>query len=144
MDTMKNQIFGEADVPKKFGVRSEQILDYLAVVGDKVHNIKGIDGLGPKSAQKLLAKYDTVLDAYKAAANGENVGLSKTMHEKLIKGINDYHMAKKLTTLYNLDLGKIDTSFNPKQNDRLLTILQRLEFSNSLTMIYKIWNTYKK
>ena len=45
---------------KKFGVRPEQIADQLALTGDKVDNIPGIPEVGPKTAARLLKKYDTI------------------------------------------------------------------------------------
>lgn len=53
---------GEADVFAKFGVRPEQMRDYLTMVGDSADNVKGIKGVGPKRAAELLAKFKT-LDA---------------------------------------------------------------------------------
>lgn len=50
------------DVPAKFGVRADQMLDYQALVGDAVDNIPGIAGIGPKAAVALLDVFDS-LDA---------------------------------------------------------------------------------
>ena len=50
------------DVPDKFGVRADQMLDYQALVGDAVDNIPGIAGIGPKAAVALLNHFGT-LDA---------------------------------------------------------------------------------
>ena len=44
----------------KFGVRADQIIDYLALMGDKVDNIPGVDKCGPKTAAKWLAEYGTL------------------------------------------------------------------------------------
>lgn len=46
-----------ADVVAKFGVRPEQIVDYLSLVGDAVDNIPGVPGVGPKTAAALLARF---------------------------------------------------------------------------------------
>lgn len=48
----------------KFGVRPDQMVDYLALVGDASDNIKGATGIGPKGAAKLLNKYGTLEDLY--------------------------------------------------------------------------------
>src|SRR5690606_7796883 len=58
-------------VMAKFGVRPDQIVDYLALVGDKVDNIPGVDKCGPKTAAKWLAAYDT-LDG--VMANAADIG----------------------------------------------------------------------
>ncbi len=47
-------------VIEKYGVRADQIIDYLALMGDKVDNIPGVDKCGPKTAAKWLAEYDSL------------------------------------------------------------------------------------
>ena len=47
-------------VYEKFGVFPEQIVDYLSLVGDTADNIRGVDGVGEKTAQKLLTKYGSI------------------------------------------------------------------------------------
>ncbi|MFC0676551.1 DNA polymerase I [Lysobacter korlensis] len=49
-----------ARVVDKFGVRPDQIVDYLSLVGDSVDNIPGVDKCGPKTAAKWLAEYETL------------------------------------------------------------------------------------
>ena len=58
-------------VVAKFGVRPDQIVDYLALVGDKVDNIPGVDKCGPKTAAKWLGEYGS-LDG--VIANADKVG----------------------------------------------------------------------
>lgn len=55
-----NPITDRERVIEKFGVKPEQIIDYLALVGDKVDNIPGVDKCGPKTAEKWLAAYETM------------------------------------------------------------------------------------
>lgn len=61
-DFAKGQRWGQAGVKARHGVRAEQIADYLALTGDAVDNIPGVQGIGPKSAAVLLAHFHT-LDA---------------------------------------------------------------------------------
>jgi len=60
MNTMTDQYLDEAGVVSKFGVRPNQIIDYLALVGDTVDNIPGVHKCGPKTAVKWLASYDSL------------------------------------------------------------------------------------
>ncbi|HEX7416609.1 MAG TPA: 5'-3' exonuclease H3TH domain-containing protein, partial [Steroidobacteraceae bacterium] len=62
INTMSNTLLDRAGVKTKFDVWPEQIIDYLALVGDSSDNIPGIDKVGPKTAAKWLTKY-TTLDA---------------------------------------------------------------------------------
>lgn len=56
----KDKLFTEKEVLEAFGVRADQIGDYLAMVGDSSDNIKGVPQVGPKSAVKLLAEYGNI------------------------------------------------------------------------------------
>ncbi len=66
-----SKLDSDAAVIEKFGVRADQIIDYLALMGDKVDNIPGVDKCGPKTAAKWLAEYDT-LDG--VIANADKIG----------------------------------------------------------------------
>ena len=55
INTMNNAVLDRAGVKTKFDVFPEQIIDYLALIGDSSDNIPGIDKVGPKTAAKLLA-----------------------------------------------------------------------------------------
>lgn len=60
VNTMSNELLDIEGVKNKFGVLPEQIIDYLALIGDKVDNVPGVDKCGPKTAVKWLAKYHTL------------------------------------------------------------------------------------
>ena len=60
VNTMSNETFDEAGVAAKFGVRPDQIVDYLTLIGDSVDNIPGVDKVGPKTAAKWLQQYQTL------------------------------------------------------------------------------------
>jgi 5'-3' exonuclease len=55
-----NRQFDYRALCKKFGVRPEQIAEQLALTGDKVDNIPGIPEIGPRTAARLLKKYETL------------------------------------------------------------------------------------
>ena len=60
MNTMNNQIYDVAGVEEKFGVNPNQIVDYLAIVGDTSDNIPGVPKVGPKTAVKWLSEFKTI------------------------------------------------------------------------------------
>lgn len=60
VDTMKNEVTDYAHVESKFGVKPEQIIDYLALMGDSSDNIPGVPKVGPKTAVKWLAEYGSL------------------------------------------------------------------------------------
>lgn len=56
----KQEMIGIVDVVKKFGINPSQIEDFLVLTGDSADNIKGLKGIGPKTAEKLLKEYQTL------------------------------------------------------------------------------------
>ena len=60
INTMTNVEMDEAGVIEKFGVRPDQIIDYLALIGDKVDNIPGVEKCGPKTAVKWLTAHPSL------------------------------------------------------------------------------------
>ena len=60
INTMTETAMDRDGVVEKFGVTPEQIIDYLALVGDKVDNIPGVNKCGPKTAVKWLQSYDNL------------------------------------------------------------------------------------
>ena len=54
------RMLDEEGVQKKFGVKPAQIPEYLALVGDAADNIKGLPGVGPKTASKWLSAYGSL------------------------------------------------------------------------------------
>ncbi|MDJ0652243.1 MAG: DNA polymerase I [Simkaniaceae bacterium] len=100
INTHKNNLLiDRAKVEEIYGVRPEQIVDYLAITGDKSDNIPGIPGFGPKTAAILLKDYGT-LEQLLASLD--------TMHnqkraDKIRAHTENARMSKKLATLI-LDL----------------------------------------
>ncbi|MFN4319522.1 MAG: 5'-3' exonuclease H3TH domain-containing protein [Aquificaceae bacterium] len=60
VNPISGEVFDKKKVLEKFGVLPERLKDYLALVGDKVDNIEGIKGVGPKTAIRLLQQYGKV------------------------------------------------------------------------------------
>ena len=60
INTMTETFMDVDGVVEKFGVRPDQIIDYLSLMGDKVDNIPGVEKCGPKTAVKWLAAYETM------------------------------------------------------------------------------------
>jgi DNA polymerase I len=78
VNTMTNTFLDPAGVVEKFGVRPEQIVDYLALMGDSSDNIPGVEKVGPKTAAKWLQEYGTLEQVLAHAADikgriGENL-----------------------------------------------------------------------
>lgn len=89
------------DVPEKFGVRAEQMVDYLALAGDSVDNIPGVRGVGPKTAAALLQHFDTMDAIYDRLdeVHGVNVRGAKTLAGKLQAAKSDALVSRELTQI---------------------------------------------
>ena len=60
INTMSNEKLDVEGVKAKFGVPPERIVDYLALIGDQIDNIPGVDKVGPKTACKWIAQYGSL------------------------------------------------------------------------------------
>ena len=60
VNTMSNETLDAPAVEAKFGVPPERIIDYLALMGDAVDNVPGVDKVGPKTAAKLIQEYGSL------------------------------------------------------------------------------------
>ncbi|MFT5612068.1 MAG: DNA polymerase-1 [Arenicella sp.] len=60
IDTMKKKVYDPAGVVEKYGVRPDQIIDYLALIGDTSDNVPGIPKVGPKTAVKWMDAYGSI------------------------------------------------------------------------------------
>jgi len=94
VNTMTNKTMDRDGVKEKFDVFPEQIVDYLALVGDSSDNIPGVPKVGPKTAAKWLNQYDS-LDNIIAHANeiGGKVG------ESLRENLEQLELSRKLATI---------------------------------------------
>ena len=94
INTMSNTRLDRAGVKAKFDVFPEQIVDYLALVGDSSDNIPGITGVGPKTAAKWLNQYRTLDELVAHAGDiGGKVG------ENLRSELAILELSRKLATI---------------------------------------------
>lgn len=73
VNTMTNETLDRDGVIAKFGVPPERIIDYLALIGDTVDNVPGVEKCGPKTAVKWLTQYDTLDGVIEHAADIKGV-----------------------------------------------------------------------
>ena len=94
INTMSNSSLDRAGVKAKFDVYPEQIIDYLALVGDSSDNIPGIEKVGPKTAAKWLGQYGTLDNLVAHAAE-----ISGKVGENLRAGLATLELSRKLATI---------------------------------------------
>ena len=129
-NTMTNTRMDSQGVFDKFGVKPEQIIDYLALMGDSSDNIPGVPKVGPKTAAKWLEQYQTLENLMAHADKitgkiGENLRASLTM----------LPLSKQLTTIkcdLNLPYGMDDLKRRPIDKAELKSQISELGFSSWL------------
>ncbi len=94
INTMNNFLMTEATVPEKFQVKPNQIIDLLALMGDTSDNIPGVPKVGPKTAAKWLAEYDTLQGVMDHADE-----IKGKVGENLRESINFLPMSYQLATI---------------------------------------------
>lgn len=141
LDTMKGIRYFPKDVEDKFGVRPEQLTDYLALVGDSSDNIPGVQGIGPKGAVDLLKKHNDI-DSIYSNLNEQ----TPKMIEKLTAGKDDAMLSRKLVQFLPMDMNVSveDTKLNPTPNEKIFDLFTKLEFKNIRYDVELMWQSYRK
>jgi DNA polymerase-1 len=133
VNTMSEEWLDEEGVSKKFGVPPDAIVDYLALVGDAVDNVPGVEKVGPKTAVKWLTQYGTLDNLIQHAEE-----ITGVVGENLRKTLSWLPMAKKLITIKcDLELGLSweDLREKPRDRARLIDLYGRYEFRTWLKEI---------
>ena len=130
INTMTNTAMDIDGVVAKFGVTAEQIVDYLALTGDKADNIPGVEKCGPKTAAKWLNEWG---DLAGVMANAE--GMKGKIGEYLREALPTLPLSQDLATIRTeLDLGIEISDLTCQEVDEgeLRAFLQQKEFSSWL------------
>jgi len=130
INTMTNTTLDEVGVIAKFGVRADQIVDYLALMGDSVDNVPGVEKCGPKTAAKWLAEYGS-LDG--VITNADKVG--GKIGENLRAALTQLPLSRELTRVkvdVALDVKPADLTLRAPSTEKLRAFYQRYEFKAAL------------
>ena len=133
INTMSNSVLDRAGVKTKFDVWPEQIIDYLALVGDSSDNIPGIDKVGPKTAAKWLNTYGTLDGVLEHAAE-----ITGKVGENLRAGLETLALARQLARIrtdLELPVEANDLTRRPADNAALRTLYSALELRNLLNQL---------
>ena len=130
VNTMDNSRLDPQGVEGKFGVRPEQMVDYLTLVGDAVDNVPGVPKVGPKTAVKWLKEYGS-LDSIIATADqiGGKVG------ENLRGCLDRLPLSRQLVTIkcdVDLDVGPDELERKAADESQLRELYADLEFKTWL------------
>ncbi len=135
INTMTNVLMDEAGVLEKFGVPARHIVDYLALMGDKVDNIPGVPKVGEKTAVGLVAGLGSVEDIYRRLDEVKDLSFrgAKTLAKKLEEHKDQALLSKELATIrcdVELEQPLGELANQPVDKDTLLSLFKEYEFKS--------------
>ncbi len=133
INTMNDTRMDRDAVKAKFDVYPEQIIDYLALVGDSSDNIPGVPKVGPKTAAKWLNEYDT---ADGIVENGD--AIKGKIGESLRDNVDSLRLSKELATIktdVDLDIGIDDLTATDGDTDALRSLYSHYELRSLLRQL---------
>ncbi|WP_165312611.1 DNA polymerase I [Vibrio ziniensis] len=138
INTMTNVVMDRDGVIEKFGIPPELIIDYLALMGDKVDNIPGVPGVGDKTATALLQGIGGLDALYENLDKIADLGFrgSKTMAQKLEDNRDNAYMSYKLATIkLDVELENTPESLHKQTPDRdaLIELYGKMAFKSWLS-----------
>ena len=138
VNTMTETTLDIAGVKEKFGIPPELIIDFLALMGDKVDNIPGVPGVGEKTALALLQNLGGIDAIYQdlEAVRSLTFRGAKTMPEKLAENKEFAELSYLLATIkcdVALDVAVEDLICQPRDVDALHALFSQFEFKSWLT-----------
>ncbi|MGD8546488.1 MAG: DNA polymerase I [Thiohalophilus sp.] len=131
VNTMSDTVSDIRGVQDKFGVTPDQIIDYLALIGDTVDNVPGVPKVGPKTAAKWLQQYGSLDDII---ANADE--FKGKVGEYLRDSLEQLPLSRELVTIKcDVELDNTPETLNRSEpdNDRLREFYQRYEFKSWLS-----------
>ncbi len=133
------EVWGIKEVQENFGIKTpEQVIDILGLMGDSADNIPGCPGIGPKTAEKLIAEYGSIDGIYKNIDK-----LKGKQKENLVEFEEQVRLSKKLATII-LDVPiEFDTKKLTREElnkEALLVLFDDLEF-RTITQRLKLKDT---
>ena len=140
INTMTNTTLDIEGVKEKFGIPPEMIIDYLALMGDKVDNIPGVPGVGEKTALAMLqglGNMDCIYENLDKLA-GLTFRGSKTMAKKMQENEAMARLSYQLATIkldVELDLSYDDFKPAAQDTDELIKLFGKLEFKRWLAAL---------
>jgi DNA polymerase-1 len=138
INTMNNSTTDIQAIMDKYGIAPNRIIDYLALMGDKVDNIPGVPSVGPKTATKLLQQYDSLEGVI---AHADEV--KGKLGEKLRETAPILPLSYQLATIkldVPLDFSPSTLNIQPQDQNALLSLFKKLEFKTWTTELVRAGN----
>lgn len=136
-DFAADQYAAQADVEKKFGVRPDQLADFLALAGDSVDNIPGARGIGAKTAAALLNQFgslDALLEDIPAVASMSLRG-AKKIAGTLADSADEVRMYREITGIHcavPMQVSEADLQLRKVDRKKLLAFCDEMAFGDRI------------
>jgi DNA polymerase-1 len=134
-----SDIVGSKEVEEKLGIKPNQVVDYKALIGDSSDNYPGVYGIGPKTAEKLFDKFDSLAEIY------DNLDQIKgNKKKKLEKGKESAFLSQELAII--VQNAPIDVPWDKVKwsDQRLLALKQSLKELNFRSLVGRIEDKFNK
>ena len=130
------------DVEARYGIRTDQVVDYLGLKGDPSDNIPGVMGIGEKTAAKLLQEYETMDAVIDAAKAGEIKG---AIAKKIVDGEAEALASRQVATIVcdvKIDLDIEAVEFGDFDQDEVSEAFGELRVKSPLTKLLTLQKSY--
>jgi DNA polymerase-1 len=121
------EIWNENTVLERYGFSPQQVIEFLALTGDKSDNVPGVKGIGDKTATELIQQFGNLENLY----NNVDKILRIALHQKLVDGKENAFLSRELVTIernvpiqLNLDAMKMEKA----NGQKLFSLFEQLEF----------------
>ncbi len=136
-DSMTEKHTGPPEVIEKLGVPAEQVVEYMALVGDDIDNVPGVPKVGPKTASALIQKFGTVEALLSRLAEVPEAPIrgAKSIAAAIESHVDQIKRAKLLVTLQRdlaLDVAVKDLARKPMDEPAVRKLFSDLEFTRLL------------
>ena len=128
------EVWGMDEIKENFGIeKAEQMIDILGLMGDSADNIPGCPGIGPKTAQKLIADYGSIDGIY------ENINqLKGKQKENLVEHEEQVRLSRKLATIITdvpIEFDKKSLTREDFHKEELKKLFEELEFKTLISRL---------
>ncbi len=152
-DAMRDINYNDQAVIDKFGVKPEQIRDYLSLIGDTSDNIPGVRGVGPKTAQRLIQEFgdiDKMIKNVDKIKDIEKLRGAKGVQAKIEGSIEQMRLSQSLIDLdykvkpFNKVKDYNELTWEGPIHDELEILFNELEFNSILSKVNSVFKNSKK
>src|SRR5579885_1406159 len=136
-DTMRDRRVGPREVREKLGVEPKAVVDLMALMGDAIDNVKGVPGVGEKTASALIQKFGSVdnLLSHTAEVAASDIRGAKKLGPLIEQHHDDIVLARKLVRIDTdapVDIDVDELTFEGIDQKATAELLRELEFSSLL------------